>query len=189
MRTRKKNKGFTLIELLVVIAIIGILSAVVMNSLQPARQKAGNAAINEKVLQYLNAIELYHTATGSYPIPDTANGQVTDEYCLGDYKNIGSVDIQACGLRTTGFGTPYQRNENSTLAAALDNYMKSLPMVNTKDITWNTSKYLGAIYKCENTLCSTITIKWWLDGTTDACARGVTPIDGVTGRYCEYTIN
>lgn len=183
-RTHKKDKGFTLIELLVVISIIGLLSSIVMVSLQNARKDAANAAINSTVIEYLKAIELYHTDTGNYP--QLGN---TTEYCLGDYKTIGTVDVNACGQwNTLPPPAKYAKDENSTLATALGQYMNGLPKVNNKDITYNSANYLGATYKCNTTSCNAITVKWWLDGTGTACARGATKTD-ITGRQCEYAPN
>ena len=54
------KKGFTLIELLVVIAIIGILSSVVLASLNTARTKGSNAAIKAQLAGLRAQAELYY---------------------------------------------------------------------------------------------------------------------------------
>ena len=67
-KNSKKSKGFTLIELLVVIAIIGILSSVVLASLNSARKKARDARRLADIKQVQTALELYFDANNStYP--------------------------------------------------------------------------------------------------------------------------
>ncbi len=66
-RVVKNTKGFTLIELLVVIAIIGLLSSVVMASLNAARGKARDAQRQSDIQQVYKAIQLYWLNNNSYP--------------------------------------------------------------------------------------------------------------------------
>ena len=61
------KKGFTLIELLVVIAIIGILSSVVLASLNTARGKGADAATKTNLNNIRAQAEIvYDNANGSY---------------------------------------------------------------------------------------------------------------------------
>ena len=64
-----KPRGFTLIELLVVIAIIGLLSSVVLASLNTARSKARDASRESALTELRTAIETYATDhNGQYPL-------------------------------------------------------------------------------------------------------------------------
>jgi prepilin-type N-terminal cleavage/methylation domain-containing protein len=61
------KRGFTLIELLVVIAIIGLLSTIVMVSLNKARAKARDTKRVGDLRQIRNALEFYYDANERYP--------------------------------------------------------------------------------------------------------------------------
>ncbi len=63
----QSKRGFTLIELLVVIAIIGILSSVVLASLNTARNKGSDTAVKSNLDNMRAQAELFYDAnTNSY---------------------------------------------------------------------------------------------------------------------------
>ena len=63
---KNSKKGFTLIELLVVIAIIGILSSVVLASLNAARNKGSDAAIKSNLMNLRSQAEIVYDTQGCY---------------------------------------------------------------------------------------------------------------------------
>ena len=77
---RKTQRGFTLIELLVVIAIIGILSSVVLASLNSARSKSRDARRVADIKQLQLALELYYDTNRNYPTAVNAANLVTPGY-------------------------------------------------------------------------------------------------------------
>jgi prepilin-type N-terminal cleavage/methylation domain-containing protein len=66
------QKGFTLIELLVVIAIIGILSSVVIVSLNNSRKKGRDTKRVQDISSLRTALEFYYDEYGEYPSTTTA---------------------------------------------------------------------------------------------------------------------
>ena len=67
------QRGFTLIELLVVIAIIGILSSVVLASLNTARNKGADAAIKGDLAGVRSSAEVLYDTLGNKYGPSSGN--------------------------------------------------------------------------------------------------------------------
>ena len=98
--SRISQKGFTLIELLVVIAIIGLLSRIVLVSLNSARIKARDARRLSDMRQIQLALELYYDNNGSYP-DNTDND--CDGWDAGFNGGPQSGDLFIQPLETSGF--------------------------------------------------------------------------------------
>jgi prepilin-type N-terminal cleavage/methylation domain-containing protein len=79
------RRGFTLIELLVVIAIIGILSSVVLASLNTARNKGNDAAIKSNLAEARAQAELFYDANGNAYVQST--GTISDVCFNGAVQN------------------------------------------------------------------------------------------------------
>ena len=84
----KNSKGFTLIELLVVIAIIGILSSVVITSLNSAREKSKIASIKSTLKQLYNQAAINQVENGSFANSNTSSSDLT---CTGPGGNLAKI--------------------------------------------------------------------------------------------------
>ena len=110
---RHGSVGFTLIELLVVIAIIGILSSVVLASLNTARSRGNDASIKSNLATIAVQAELYYDTNSSNYGANTTGGTCptsgTSVFAQTTVRQaIVSADTASAGAPTcNGTGTAY----------------------------------------------------------------------------------
>ncbi len=96
---KKCSCGFTLIELLVVIAIIGILSTIVLVSLNTARTKAADVTVKADLKTIAPQAEMVYDDTGKYVT--ACNDAVVVKALAGAAAAGGGTGTGACdGIKT-----------------------------------------------------------------------------------------
>ena len=125
---RKSKKGFTLVELLVVIAIIGILSSVVLVSLNSARVKARDARRVSDLHQIALALENYYDAgVGTGAVGDTGLDYPTALSSLSPtYLTNVPKDPQTGADYSYNSAGCTPANQKYVIAATLENYNVAL---------------------------------------------------------------
>lgn len=121
---KKNNKGFTLIELLVVVAIIGLLSSIVLSSLNSARTKAKYAAAQIELNQFIKMAIVAQGESGKTLLEITGSG-CSD--CVGgcrtnpDLRNVPISDT--CYLQWVHDVTTIQGATNG-IVSGIDNMLR-----------------------------------------------------------------
>lgn len=157
MKKTKNSKGFTLVELLIVITIIGILAAVILVAIDPAKRfaQARNAQRWSEVRSVLQAVLKYQIDNnGSLPsaIDSTpATGQILGTAATGCDSGCGAITTVAACADISG--------------DLVDTYLSSIPIDPSTGTASATDYYINKtgnnrvlVGACDPELSATISV-------------------------------
>jgi len=159
-RLQKKNinQGFTLLELMIVVTIIGLISAVVLLSLNSSREGGRNAARVSQIKEYIKAFELYRSDTGRYPT--WGNSITATARCLTDHSDNNCWQLNASNVGN--------RLEHSLLFTAISPYLKKIPEGESEIFRYQGRNYEGMIYQFFN-YGQSYQIQYFMEGENQDC--------------------
>ena len=142
-------RAFTLIELLVVITIIGILSTLILNSMNGAITAAKRLQAKNDVMQIATAITSFQTDYGRFPTNLTSVSGALLDSLIGlsnstnndNPRQIVYLDVQAArkgksGTNANGFVDPF--DQTKAYAVAMDtNYVNNIGVSTNGSATTN----------------------------------------------------
>jgi len=141
MNVIRNQRGFTLIELLVVIAIIGMLSSVVLASLNSAREKSRDARRLSDIKQIQTALELIFDdsappeypdalsslASGGYMPSIATDPRTGDAYYYDNLTSTGGACAVASGACTSYVvGANLENSSHQALSSDIDGTVGSV---------------------------------------------------------------
>lgn len=112
------KKGFTLIELLVVIAIIGILAAVVMASLNDARDSGSDASIKQTMGNIRSQAEIFYNQNNYTYTGVCASAEIVS--LLNSVDGVNGAGSVACGSSATAWAASATLVSSSTYSWCVD---------------------------------------------------------------------
>jgi len=125
-QNNKKKEGFTLIELLVVISIIGLLSTIVLASLQNVRRDAKWRKFESELVQIRTAVQLYREKNnGNWPnkimAPDSSLDDLANELKSAGLYPRDKVDMPENGV-TAGVYPSYKLGDSYVFSCGNPGY-------------------------------------------------------------------
>jgi len=159
-RFTKIDRGFTLIELLVVIAIIGVLSIIVISSLNTARDKGRDIRRKSDLRQIQTALEMYYDKCGTYIVSLNCNGT--------PYGNTWNSGVTYGGWFNINYGT------GSFSQGLVDTKSTGSLIIDPTGNTTGVNSYMITASKNNYTIWATI--------------KNPTPLDSSTINRCYFNV-